>query len=179
MITDTTTTRPTSAAETPLENMEVLVPPTLLAQCESSCSADPAAVSAAVGAAFGKVQAFIARYQLPAVGAPRVTYRDWSADGVRFAAAIPIASVPPNAIDTGDITFQAVPGTQALRFVHHGPYHDIRTTYNRIEAFLRARGGIHTPADWAHYSPMWEEYMNDPRTTSESELITRIYLTLP
>jgi len=35
------------------------------------------------------------------------------------------------------------------------------------------------PSDWARYSPMWDEYMSDPATTPESELLTRIYLTLP
>ena len=54
----------------------------------------------------------------------------------------------------------------------------MRDTYDIIEAWLRARGAIKTTADRARYAPMWEEYLNDPATTPESELITRIYLTL-
>ena len=71
-----------------------------------------------------------------------------------------------------------LPERVALRFVHHGPYRDIRSTYARIESWLRERGGIKTPADWANYSPMWEEYMNDPAQTPESKLETRIFLPL-
>jgi effector-binding domain-containing protein len=80
--------------------------------------------------------------------------------------------------DSADVAIKPTAESSALRFVHHGPYRDVRNTYDRIEAWLRERGGIKTPADWARYSPMWEEYLNDPATTPESELITRIYLTL-
>jgi effector-binding domain-containing protein len=98
---------------------------------------------------------------------------------VHFAAAIPVADIPSKALDTPAVALRALPESCALRFVHNGPYREIRGTYERIEAWLRERGGIKTASDWAHYSPMWEEYLNDPTTTPESELVTRIYLTLP
>ena len=162
-----------------LENMEVEVPATLVTQYESSSAADPAAISTAVGDAFGKLQAFMTQHTIPASGAPRVIYTEWSPTRVRFTAAIPIAAVPPGVLDTAEVKLKAIPETRALRFVHHGPYRELRGTYDRIEQWLRARGGIKTAADWARYSPMWEEYLNDPTTTPESELLTKIYLTLP
>jgi AraC family transcriptional regulator len=162
-----------------LENKEVMVPAALVAQTHASSTADSAAISAAVGAAFGKIAAFQAMHGIAAVGPPRVIYTEWSPTGVKFTAAIPIADVPPpNVRDTPDVGIADIPESQALRFIHHGPYRDVRATYDRIEAWLEARGGIKSPADWAHYSPMWEEYMNDPATTPESDLVTRIYLTL-
>jgi len=161
-----------------LDNMEVTVPATLVAECRSSCAAESRAISAAVSAAFRKIQTFQAANGIPAAGPPRVIYTEWSPAGVKFTAAVPIADLPREVRDTADASIQATSETRALRFVHHGPYRDIRNTYDRIEAWLRARGGITTAADWAHYSPMWEEYLNDPATTPESELVTRIYLTL-
>jgi effector-binding domain-containing protein len=162
-----------------LESMEVAVPATLVAQVQATSSANPADISAAVGAAFRTIDDFRRRNGIAPAGPPRVIYTTWGADGVGFTAAVPVAQVPPNVSAEGDVSIKALPEATALRFVHRGPYHEVRHTYERIEAWLRERGGIKTPADWARYSPMWEEYLNDPVTTPESELITRIYLTLP
>jgi effector-binding domain-containing protein len=164
---------------TNLENMEVLVPAALVAEYHGSSTAESSAISAAVGAALKTVQTFLIVNGIAAAGAPRVVYNEWSPAGVKFAAAVPIAALPPNVNDSADVSIRATPECSALRFVHRGPYRDVRRTYDRIEAWLRERGGIKTAADWARYSPMWEEYLNDPTTTPESELITRIYLTLP
>ena len=161
-----------------LESMEVAVPSTLVAQYQATSATDPAAISAAIGTAFQTIEDFRRRHHVAASGPPRVVYTSWGADGVRFTAAVPIAQVP-NVMDEADVSIKALPQATALRFVHRGPYREIRHTYDRIEAWLRERGGIKTAADWARYSPMWEEYLNDPTTTPESDLITRIYLTLP
>ena len=164
---------------TDLKSMEVLVPATLILACRASSSAEPNAISAAVGGAFQKIAAFQAINRIQASGPPRVVYSEWSTNGVKFTAEVPIADVPPpNVRDTSEVTINASPETSALRFEHRGPYREVRATYDRIEAWLRERGGIKTAADWARYAPMWEEYLNDPTTTPEAELITRIYLTL-
>ena len=160
-----------------LENMEVTVPAMVVAQTRATSASAPDAISAVVGTAFGRIAAFQAEHGLPAAGAPRVIYTDWSPTGVKFTAAIPIAQAPPP--QTRDVAIATIPESRALRFVHRGPYRDLRFTYERIEAWLRERGAIRTMADWARYTPMWEEYVNDPATTLESDLITRIYLTLP
>ena len=164
---------------TTLESMEVNVPTTLVTECRASSAAESGAISAAVGAAFQKIDTFLKANGIGASGPPRVVYTKWSPAGVEFTAAIPIGAVPPNVRDASHVSIQSMPESTALRFVHRGPYRDVRNTYDRIEAWLRERGGIKTAADWARYSPMWEEYLNDPATTPESELITRIYLTLP
>lgn len=161
-----------------LESMEVAVPAAVVAQCRASCVAEPAAIGKAVGAAFQKIDAFVKVNAIATCGAPRVVYTEWGPTGVQFTAAVPVRDVPRGVADTVDVTIASVPECSALRFVHRGPYREIRHTYDQIEAWLRERGGIKTAADWARYSPMWEEYLNDPATTPESELVTRIYLTL-
>lgn len=168
----------TMTATTPLENREVAVPPTLVAECHSTSSLEPGAISAAMGAAFSKVGAFLARNGIPAAGSPRAIYTAWGTTSVDFTAAIPIAELPVGVSDSGDVTIKSLPEARALRFVHRGPYSEVRGTYSRIESWLRERGGIKTAADWARYSPMWEEYLNDPATTTPSDLLTHIFLTL-
>ena len=162
-----------------LRSMEVEVPATRIVACSASSGPDSNAISAALGAAFRKIEAFQSANHISASGPPRVVYTEWSPTGVKFTAAVPIGEMPPpDVLDTADVAIKAMPEARALRFEHRGPYRDVRHTYNRIEEWLRARGGIKTAADWARYAPMWEEYLNDPGTTPESELITRIYLTL-
>ena len=127
--------------------------------------------------AFGTLYAAVGRAGLTPSGAPRAIYTAWGADEVGFAVAAPIDREPVTALDAGVGTAK-LPERVALRFVHRGPYREIKATYDQIESWLRERGGIKTPADWAHYCPMWEEYVNDPATTPESELVTNIFFSL-
>ena len=163
---------------TNLESMEVMVPATVVAECQASSSAESEAISATVAAAFQKIQVFLNANGIAAAGPPRVTYTEWSPAAVRFTAAIPVVAAPSNVKAIGGVSVKGIAESTALRFVHRGSYRAVRDTYDRIEAWLRACGGIKTAADWARYAPMWEEYLNDPATTPESELVTRIYLTL-
>lgn len=162
---------------TQLENMEVTVPATLVAQIEG-LKTKPDDLGGEIGKAFGRLYAAIGRAGLKHSGPPRAIYTAWSQNEVSFSVAVPIDRAPATPLDVDGVRTARLPGVVALRFIHHGPYRDIRMTYDRIEAWLRERGGIRTPSDWAHYSPMWEEYVNDPATTPESDLETRVYLRL-
>jgi effector-binding domain-containing protein len=159
-----------------LESMEVTVPQSLLAQLERT-SSNMGDLGPDMSAAFGALYAAIARAGITPSGPPRAIYTAWGPNEVRFTVALPIDRAP--AVVPEGITVAASPERTALRFVHHGSYRELRATYGRIEAWLRERGGIKRPDDWARYAPMWEEYMNDPSTTPEADLVTRIYLTLP
>jgi AraC family transcriptional regulator len=116
--------------------------------------------------------------RLVQVGPPRAIYTTWGPSDIRFTVAIPIDHAPQGGTGSQGVTIATLPECTALRFVHRGAYRDLRQTYDRIDEWLRERGGITEPSDWARYAPMWEEYLNDPAQTPESELLTRIYLTL-
>jgi effector-binding domain-containing protein len=161
---------------TQMESKEVLVPSTLVAEI-AGVTAMPADLGAAIGKAFGRLYAAMGRAGLMPSGPPRAIYTAWGPDEVQFTVVVPIDSEPAIPLEEG-VTTTTLPERVALRFVHRGAYRDIRATYDQIESWLRERGGIKTPADWAHYSPMWEEYMNDPATTPESELVTNIFFSL-
>jgi effector-binding domain-containing protein len=161
-----------------LESREVTVPATLVAQI-AGLTAAPADLGSAIGKAFGTLFGAIGRSGLNVCGPPRVIYTAWAPNECSFTVAAPIDRRPAAPLDTGGVGVAELPERAALRFVHRGPYPEIRSTYDAIEAWLRERGGIKTPADWARYSPMWEEYLNDPQTTPASELLTHIFLPLP
>ena len=161
---------------TQIESMEVMVPAVLVMQIEG-LTAKPEELGAAIGSAFGRLYAAVGRAGLAASGPPRAIYTAWGPDQVRFTVASPVDREPATPLDPG-VSTATLPERSALRFIHRGPYRDIRATYDQVESWLRERGGLKTPSDWAHYSPMWEEYVNDPATTPESELVTRIFLAL-
>ena len=161
---------------TQMESMEVLVPSTLVAEIEG-LRAMPADLGATIGGAFGTLYSAMGRAGLTPSGPPRVIYTGWGPDEVRFTVLAPIDREPAAPLDAG-VNTTTLPERVALRFVHRGPYRDIKATYDQIESWLRERGGITTAADWAHYSPMWEEYVNDPATTPEPELVTNIFFSL-
>ena len=158
-----------------LDSMEVMVPAALVAQAEGAST--PAGLGSEIGKTFGLLYAAVGQAGLVLSGAPRAIYTAWSPDEVRFTVAVPIDRRPTTPL-SNNVDVAELPAGKALRFVHLGPYRDIRATYDRIESWLRDRGAIRTPADWARYSPMWEEYLNDPATTPESELVTHIFLPL-
>ena len=72
-----------------------------------------------------------------------------------------------------------LPGGPTLRFTHVGPYERLAATYGEITAWLIDRGHMSTAAEWIRFSPMWEEYIDDPDTTPPDRLRTYIYLPRP
>ena len=160
-----------------LDNMEVEVPSTLAVQLAVTCPTDPAAIAAAMQTSFATLGGFMGRNNLQPAGPPRSIYTNWGTT-TSFTLAFPIVAAPPVTESAQDVVIGTLPGRRALRFVHRGPYDTLRTTYGHIDAWLRERGAIKTDADWARYSGMWEEYLNEPGTVPDAELITRIYLPL-
>lgn len=158
-----------------LEFMEVEVPSVLAAQMPGECGPDPAAISSAMRTAFQELMGFVRQCKLSPSGPPRTIYTAYGPQGVKFLVAMPVSS-RPTMRTLGPGFVKPLASMRAMRFTHHGPYAALTKTYGQISEFLKAKGLMKTDADWAKYMPMWEEYLNDPRTTPEAELRTYIYL---
>ncbi len=161
-----------------LEHAEVEVAPVLAAQTTGRCGLDPSEISAAIGSAFGTLMAFVQGHGLAPCGPPRTIYTGHGPEGISFTVAVPMAAPPESSSKDGPVTVASIAGAKALRFTHHGPYANLVATYGRITQFMQAKGLMQSEADWARYMPMWEEYLNDPDTTPEADLLTYIYLPL-
>lgn len=159
-----------------LEFTEVDVAPVLAAQIPGQCAADPASIAPAMGKAFDALMGLVGRHKLVPAGPPRAIYKTYGAEGIDFVVALPVAGPPSEPVADGPGSVETLAGTKALRFTHHGPYGDLMKTYGRITEFMKAEGFMQSEADWARYMPMWEEYLNDPHTTPEADLLTYIYL---
>jgi effector-binding domain-containing protein len=162
-----------------LEPAEVDVHPTLAAQLAGRCGAAPDAIKDAMGSAFGELMAFIGQHGLAPSGPPRTIYSSYGPEGVAFTAAMPVAAPSAALPEGGRVTISTLPGVKTLRFTHRGPYTNLMATYNRITQYLTAKGLLKSECDWARFMPMWEEYLNDPCQTPETDLLTHICLPLP
>lgn len=172
-----TTTGTSTTAPTALEMREVSVPSALALEIEMSVGTGPGEIAAAMGRAFATLMRVVHSQGLMLAGPPRATYQSWGDAETHFGAEVPIVSAPKNLVEA-DVKVAQLPEQRAMRFTHHGSYQTIRNTYMRIDAWLREQGKIKTDADWSHFAPMWEEYVSDPATTPEQELVTYIYLPL-
>jgi effector-binding domain-containing protein len=161
-----------------LEQTEVDVAPVLAAQLSSRSASDPAAISAAMGAAFGTLMHFLERHGLTPAGPLRALYTEYGPQGTAFTLAMPIAGAPGAVAVDESVRVGMLGGGKALRFTHRGPYRDLAKTYERIAQLMQAQGRMKDAGNWARYAPMWEEYLNDPDTTAEGDLLTHIYLPL-
>jgi effector-binding domain-containing protein len=159
-----------------LEFAEVNAPPALAVQAPGQSGPDPGSIGAAMQNAFGTLMSFVTRHRLAMNGHPRAIYTAYGPEGISFIAALPVAAGPAEGVAEPRIHVDVLPAARAYRFTHRGPYADLAQTYNRITEFMKEKGWMRTEADWVRFMPMWEEYLNDPETTSPADLLTYIYL---
>lgn len=158
-----------------LEPTELDVPPARAAQHASETTSEPDAISAEMSRAFQRLMEYVERHDLQIVGPPRSIYTGYEPTTVRFITALPIHG-GEDLPDEDLVTVGALPSGPVLRFTHVGPYDTLAGTYNAITAWMIEQGRMESEADWARYSPMWEEYVTDPETTPSDKLVTYIFL---
>lgn len=127
--------------------------------------------SRALGQAYRRILDYVKSTNEEVAGAPlAITESFDDATGLwRFEAAIPLAAKPaaPPPADAG-VLLGTTPSGRVARFVHTGPYARINETYTRITSYMRANQLVVRDRSW-------EEYVNDPGSTPEDQLITNIY----
>jgi effector-binding domain-containing protein len=103
-------------------------------------------------------------------GAPMTIYTATSDTGFEFQAAVPVARAPA-APPRNDIKVGKSPAGTALKFVHRGSYDEMDTTYEAIAHHLEER-------NLEAKDLFVEQYMKDPVTTPEDDLVVEIYVPL-
>jgi effector-binding domain-containing protein len=159
-----------------LQPVEVQVEPVFAVQMDGECGSDPAEIAETMGSAFGRIHDFVGRRHLHLTGPPRAIYTEYSGGRAKFTVAIPVSPPAGEVASQGGVKVAKLAGGKALRFGHKGPYRDLRNTYGAITQWMKDEGRLQSDADWVKYMPMWEEYMNDPQSTPEADLLTYIYI---
>ncbi|WP_306119621.1 MULTISPECIES: GyrI-like domain-containing protein [unclassified Roseitalea] len=134
---------------------------------EGSAPANPDAVGAAMGEAFGKVMAFIGQHGLTPTGMPMSVYYTYDPEQMAFRAGIPVSADDAGKAQ-GEIKADVTPAGEVLHFVHVGPYDKLAEAYGQAEQEARKTGrGLGTPT--------WEVYANDPGETPPEQLRTEVF----
>ena len=103
-------------------------------------------------------------------GAPMTIYTATDDTGFQFQAAVPVAQAPASPRRT-DIKVGKSPAGTALKFVHRGSYDEMDMTYEAIAHHLEER-------NLEAKDLFLEQYMRDPVTTPEEDLVVEIYVPL-
>jgi effector-binding domain-containing protein len=119
---------------------------------------------------FKTVNSAMAKLGLKANGAPMTIYTATDDTGFQFQAAVPVAQASTVPANSG-ITVGKSPAGKALKFVHRGSYDAMDSTYELITNYL----------DEKQLEPkdvFVEQYMKDPVTTPEDDLVIEVYVPL-
>jgi effector-binding domain-containing protein len=102
-------------------------------------------------------------------GPPMIIYTATDDTGFQFQAAAPVAQAP--SLSAGDVKVGQSPTGKALKFVHRGSYDAMDTTYEAITNYLDDKR-------LEARDLFIEQYMKDPLTTPEDDLIIEVYVPL-
>jgi effector-binding domain-containing protein len=120
--------------------------------------------------AFKSVYGAMQKLGVKANGAPMTIYTATDDTGFQFQAAVPVAqapAIPPS----GDIKVGKSPVGAALKFIHRGSYDAMDTTYEAITNYFDDKG-------LEAKDLFVEQYMKDPVTTPEDDLVIEVYVPL-
>ena len=143
--------------------------PVTVAYVEGRSSKDAKEFGEAIGAGYTKVVAFMKAHGLKQAGPPITINTRWDDTGYGFDAAIPVDRAPDREIPADSpVKVKQTYGGKALKIVFKGPYGGMPPSYAKLTAYMAARG-------YASAGAPWDEYVSDPGTTPEADLITNIY----
>jgi effector-binding domain-containing protein len=117
---------------------------------------------------FKTVVAFLQKQGIKPAGPPMTIYTATSDASFQFQAAVPVAE-PPKDVPQGDIAVGTSPAGKAYKFIHRGSYDSMDTTYDAITNFLDEK---RLDAN----SLFIEQYVTDPVTTPEDNLVVEVYV---
>jgi effector-binding domain-containing protein len=103
-------------------------------------------------------------------GAPMTIYTSTDDTGFQFQAAVPVEKAPTLAADSG-VAVGTSPAGKALKFVHRGSYDAMDSTYEAITNYLDEK-------QLEAKDLFIEQYMKDPVTTPEDDLVIEVYVPL-
>lgn len=122
-----------------------------------------------IPAGFATLNRLVAQAQLTLVGQPLVVYLELGDEEFVAELMLPVVEVPPSpppGLRTG-----RSPAGRAVRIVHAGAYETMNETYDELSTFVEDK-------QLAVREIVVERYMNDPRTTASTDLLTEIYVLL-
>jgi effector-binding domain-containing protein len=119
---------------------------------------------------FKTVNAAMAKAGIKANGPLMTIYTSTDDTGFQYQAAVPVEKAPTLTADSG-VTVGMSPAGKALKFVHRGSYDAMDSTYEAITNYLDEK-------QLEAKDLFIEQYMKDPLTTPEDDLVIEVYVPL-
>jgi effector-binding domain-containing protein len=117
---------------------------------------------------FKKLKTYLDKEGLKADGLAMTIFTATDDTGFQYQAEIPIAAAPKSP-PRGDMGIGQSPEGHALKFVHRGSYDGLDNTYEAITNYLDEKR--------LEAKDMFiEEYVTDPATTNENNLVVNVYV---
>lgn len=140
-----------------------------IAYVSGTTTTDVSAIGTAYAVAYSKVLAYIQQNKLKQTGAPVGISRKWDekAGVYEYDAGIPIDNTAAG--NQGEVKVAATYAGKVLKVVYQGAYKNLGPTYDALYAYAAVFGYLQN-------GNLWEEYISDPASTPEAELITHIYM---
>jgi effector-binding domain-containing protein len=153
-----------------LEVEVVEAAPVTVAFVPAECGKDEQEIARAIGGAYAQVGQFMSKNRLKQAAAPITINKKWDASGYQFDAAIPVDRTPEGAVPADSpVQVKQTYAGKALKVVHRGPYRNMPASYDKLQAYLAAHG-------YETAGPPWDEYVTDPGSTPEPDLVTHIFM---
>ena len=121
-------------------------------------------------AAFKTVYGTMAKQGLKASGAPMTIYTATDDTSFQFRAAVPVEQAPTLTAGS-EIAVGKAPTGKALMFIHRGSYEALNSTYEAVTDYLDKK-------KLEGKDLFIEQYMKDPLSTPEDDLVIEIYVPL-
>jgi effector-binding domain-containing protein len=118
--------------------------------------------------AFKKLKTYVDKEGLKADGPAMTIFTATDDTGFQFEAAVPLADAPKN-LPHGEIAAGKSPEGHALKFVHRGSYDGLDNTYEAITNYLDEKR-------LEAKDVFIEEYVTDPLSTSEDNLVINVFV---
>lgn len=116
--------------------------------------------------AFHKLCEAITNWSEQVHGSPFTLYHDTKFDPNKIDAEVCIPLQSPTPIPAG-ATLRDLPAYQVAASTHKGSYKDMEDIYHSIFSWIEANGKKQT-------GPIRETYLNNPKETPESDLLTEV-----
>ncbi|HEX4823815.1 MAG TPA: SRPBCC family protein [Candidatus Polarisedimenticolaceae bacterium] len=142
--------------------------PVTVAYLPATASKDETEIAKTIGASYMQVGKFMKANGLQIAGAPMTINTKYDDTGYAFDAAIPVDKSPEKEIAADSpVKVKQTYSGKALKVVMKGPYSGMAATYDKLHAYMAARG-------YESAGSPWDEYVTDPGTTAPADLRTNI-----
>lgn len=149
-----------------LTAVRVTLEPTPLAYVTTSCPHPQ--VGKALGTAYAQIQAYLTGQGIRPTGPPLAIYTGATDSTYTIDAGVRIVPGPLSPAPDPVVRMGATPSGPMLRATHRGSYTRLGETHDRVAAYMAIHG-------LKSRGNEWEEFVGDPATTPEAQLLTYVY----